>query len=101
MPRKAKLSITDSGHAKPPDFSIPKPGAKHHDAAARHYEEAARHHRQAAKLYRSARHEKASHHAHLAYAHHLSGVQHAEDAAKDHLQNHRHDSRKGRVYLQC
>ena len=54
MPRKAKLSIIDSGHAKQPDFSIPAPDAKHHDAAAQHYEEAARHHRQAAKLYRSA-----------------------------------------------
>ena len=54
MPREAKLSITDSGHAKPPDFSIPAPGAKHHDAAAQHYEEAARHHRQAAKLYHRA-----------------------------------------------
>ena len=52
MPRKAKLSITDWGHAQQPDFSIPVPDAKHHDAAAQHYEEAARHHRQAAKLYR-------------------------------------------------
>ena len=87
MPKRTKLSITDSGHAKPPDFSIPAPGAKHHDAAAQHFGEAARHHRQAAKLNGSARHEKASHHAHLAHAHHLRGVQHAEEAARTHLQN--------------
>ena len=92
MPRKAKLSLTDWGHARQPDFSIPVPGAKPHDAAAQHYEEAARHHRQAAKLYRSAHHEKANHHAHLAYAHHLRGQQHAEEAAKSDLKNYHANS---------
>jgi hypothetical protein len=93
MPRKAKLSIDDSGHAKPPDFSIPLPGAKHHDAAAQHYEEAARHQRQAAKLYRSTHHEEASQPAQLAQADQLRRVQQAEEAAKANLKNHRDDSR--------
>jgi len=48
MPKGTKLVITDSGHARRPDFSIPAAGAKHHDAAAKHFAEAARHHRQAA-----------------------------------------------------
>ena len=63
MPRKAKLSEAESGHAKRPNFSIPPPEAKHHDVAAQYFEEAARHHRQAAKLYSSTRHENASRHA--------------------------------------
>jgi hypothetical protein len=92
MPIGAKRPISDSGHAKPPDFSIPVPAAKHHDAAARHYEEAARHHRQAAEHYKSGHHEKASHHAHLAYAHHLHAEQHAEEAAKAHIKNYLDDS---------
>jgi hypothetical protein len=92
MPRKAKLAITDSGHAKPPDFSIPAPAAKHHDAAAQHYGEAARHLRQAAKLNDSAPYEKANPHAHLADAHHQRGLQHDEEAAKTHLKNHLDDS---------
>lgn len=85
MPKRTKLSITDWGHAKPPDFSIPAPAAKHHDAAAQHYGEAARHHRQAAKLNGSAPHEKANHHAHLANAHHQRGVGQAEETARTHL----------------
>jgi len=89
MPKGTKLVITDSGHARRPDFSIPAAGAKHHDAAAKHFAEAARHHRQAAKLYQSGESEKASHHAHIAYAHHLHAEQHAEEAAKDHLKNQR------------
>lgn len=101
MPRKANLSSTDSGHAKAPDFSIPVLAAIHHDAAAQHYEEAARHHRQAAKLYRSALHEKASHHAHLAHAHDLRGVQYAEEAAKDLVKSHRDDFRKGKEGTPC
>jgi hypothetical protein len=101
MPRKAKLSTTDWGHAQQPDFSIPAPGAKHHDAAAQHYEEAARHHRQAAKLYQTGHSEKASHHAQLAHAHSLSAVQHAEYAAKGRLKNHPHGSREGKEYLPC
>ena len=92
MPRKAKLAITDSGHAKPPDFSIPAPAAKHHDAAAKHYGEAARHHREAAKLNGSALYEKANPHAYLANAHDQRGVQHAEEAAETHLKNHLDDS---------
>ena len=89
MLRGTRLSITDSGHAKRPDFSIPAAGAKHHDAAAKHFAEAARHHRQAAKLSMSGHPEKASHHAHMAYAHRLHAEQHAEAAAKDHLKNQR------------
>jgi hypothetical protein len=88
MPRKAKLSNTDWGHAQQPDFSIPAPAAKHHDAAAKHYEEAARHHRQAAKLYQAGYYQKAGHHAHLAYAHHLHAEQHSEEAAKAHTKKH-------------
>lgn len=87
MPRKAKLAITDSGHAKRPDFSIPAPGAKHHDAAAQHYEEAAQHHRKAAELYQAGHYQKASHHAHLAYAHHLEAERHAAEAAKAHMKS--------------
>jgi len=92
MPRKAKLIITETGHAKQPDFLIPMPGAKHNDAAAQHYGEAARHQRQAAKLNGSAPHEKANHHAHLTNAHDQRGVQHAKEAAKTHLKNHLDDS---------
>jgi hypothetical protein len=92
MPRGVKPSLTDWGHAKAPDFSIPVPAAQHHDAAAKHYEEAARHHRQAAKLLLSGPHEKVSHHAHLAYAHRLHAEQHAEEAAKAHLKNRIDDS---------
>jgi hypothetical protein len=68
MPKKAKLSLTERGHARPPDFSIPLPGARHHDAAAQHYGEAARHQRQAAKLHQIAQDEKACDHALLAPA---------------------------------
>jgi len=64
----ASLSITDSGHTKTPDFSIPVPGATHHDAPAQHDEEAVRHRQQAAELYQYGHHEKVSHHAHLASA---------------------------------
>ena len=92
MPTGAKRPIADSKHAKQPDFSIPGAAAKHHDLAAQHYEEAARHHREAAQDYQSGRHEKASHHAHLAYAHHLHAEQHAEEAAKAHIKNHLDDS---------
>jgi len=93
MPIGAKSSITDWGHAKRPDFSIPVPGAKHHESAVQHYEEAARHHRKAAELCLSGHCEKASHHAHLAYAHHLRAEEHAVEAAKAHLKNHLDKSR--------
>ncbi|MGA2987078.1 MAG: hypothetical protein ABSG32_25040 [Terriglobia bacterium] len=89
MPKGAKRSIIDSGHAQRPDFSIPAPGAEHHDAAAEHYEEAARQHRQAARFYQAGHYERASHHAQLAYAHHLQAVQHAEEAAKAHMKSSR------------
>ena len=71
MPRKAEVSMADWGHAKPPDFSIPRARGKAPRRSSATLQEAARHHRQAAKLYRSAQHEKASHHAHLAYAQQL------------------------------
>jgi hypothetical protein len=89
MPRGAKPSPTDWGHAKRPDFSIPVPAARHHDVAAKHYEEAARHHRQAAKLYQIGRAQKASHQADMAYSHHLKATQHAADAAKAHMKSPR------------
>jgi hypothetical protein len=92
MPRKAKLSKAESGHAKQPDLSIPAPGAGRHDAAAQHYEEAARHHRQAAKLYSSTRHEKASRHAHLAHGNHLHAEQLVTEAAKAHTKYYLDDS---------
>lgn len=101
MPRKAKLSPSDWGHAHAPDFSIPALSARHHDAAAQHYEEAARHQRQAAKLDGATHHDKASHPAHMAHARHLSGVHHAENETEDHLDNLRHDSREGKEYLPC
>jgi hypothetical protein len=88
----ASPSITDSAHAKTPDFSIPVPGATHHDALAQHDEEATRHRQQAAKLYLCGHHKKVSHHAHLAYAHPLHAKQHAEEAAKAHMKNHLDDS---------
>ena len=88
MPRGAKLSITNSGHTKPPDFSIPVPAAKHHDAPAQHHEEAARHHQQAAKLYQSSHRGKVSHRAHLAHVHRLRAEQRAEEAAKAQMKNH-------------
>ena len=87
MPRGAKLSIIGSGCAKPLDFSIRTPGAKHHNAAAQHYEEAARHHRKAAELYQAGHYQKASHYAHLAYAHHLEAERHAAEAAKAHMKS--------------
>ena len=90
MPRKAKLCLIDSGHAKQPDFSIPMPGAERHDAVAQHYEEAARHRRQAAKLSSSALHEKASHHVYQ--PHHLPAEQQAEQDGKTHVKNHLGDS---------
>lgn len=93
MPRKANLSITDSGHAKQPDFSIPAAGAKHHDAVAKHFDEAARRQRQAAKLYQSGHPEKARYHAQLRYAHHLHAEQHVEETAKVDLQNYYGSSR--------
>lgn len=93
MPRKTKLSIIDWGHAQQPDFSIPVPDAKHHDAAAQHYEEAARHRRQAAKLSDSASRDKASHHAHPVYAHHLHAERQAEESAQAEIKNHLEDSR--------
>lgn len=83
-----KHPIADSEHAKQPDFSIPGAAAKHHDAAAQYYEEAARQHREASKYYQSGDHEKAGHHAHLAYAHHLHAEQHAAEAAKAQIKNH-------------
>ena len=86
------LSITDSGHTKTPGFSIPVPGATHHDAPAQHDEEAARHRQQAAELYQCGHDGKVSHHAHLAYAHPLHAKQHAEEAAKAHMKNHLDDS---------
>ena len=93
MLRKAKFSGADSGHAKPPDFSIPPPEAKHHDMAAQYYEEAARHHRQAAKLYSSTRQEKASRHApHLAYGNHLHAEQPVEEGARAHPKNYLDES---------
>jgi hypothetical protein len=85
MPKRTKLSITDWGHAKPPDFSVPAPAAKRHDAAAQHFAEAARHYRQAAKVSLSAHPEKPSHHAHVARAHRLHAEQHTGEAAKDPL----------------
>ena len=88
MFRQALRLIADSDRAKAPDFSIPRTGEQHHDAAAQHYEEAARHHRMAAKQEPSGRHEKAGHYAHLAYAHHIHAEQHAAEAAKAHAQNH-------------
>ena len=93
MPRKAKLSIPDWGHARQSEFSISGPYARHRDAAAQHYEEAVRHYRQAAKLYRSAQHEKASQHVHLAYTHHLQVGHHAAEAAQVHLKKHLDNSR--------
>ena len=90
----ASLSITDSGHTKTPDFSIPVPGATHHDAPVQHDEEAARHRQQAAELYQCGRHEKVSHHAHLAYAHHLEAERHAAEAAKAHMKSSQRFSSK-------
>ena len=87
MPRKAKPSITDWGHAQQPNFGIPLPGAEHHDAAAQHYGEAARHQRQAAKLSLSGHPGKASHRAHRSAAPNLHGERHAEEAAKSDLEN--------------
>ena len=46
----------------------------------------------AAKLYQCGHHEKASHHAHLAYADHLHTKQHAEEPAKAHMKKHLDDS---------
>lgn len=83
MPRKAKLSGAESGHAKRPDFSIPPPEAKHHDVAAQYYEEAARHHRRTAKLHSSTRQEKASRRVlHLAYGNQLDAEQPVEEGAR-------------------
>ena len=67
--------------------------SKHHDAAAQHYEEAARHRRQAAKLSDSASRDKASHHAHPVYAHHLHAERQAEESAQADIKNHLEDSR--------
>src|SRR5689334_9613663 len=57
-------------------------GAQHHYQAAEHHEKAARHHRKAAKYYEHGENEKAVHHAHIAYGHHLHAVHHTEEAAK-------------------
>jgi hypothetical protein len=89
MPRKAKLSITDSRHARRPDFSIPAAGAKRHDATANYFAEAARHRRQAAKLNQSGHPEKASPHSQLRHAPYLHSGQDAEQTAKDLLKNQR------------
>jgi len=88
MSKQALQLIAESDRAKAPDFSIPRSGAQHHDAAAQHYEEAARHHRQAAKHCQAGHCEKTAHYAHLAYAHHLYAEQHAAEAAKSHAKNH-------------
>jgi len=93
MRKKAKLSLDDSGHAKQPDFSIPAPGARHHDAAALHYGEAARHQRQAAKLNRSTQYEKASPCAQLADGDPRREVSHMEETAKADLKKHPDGSR--------
>jgi len=88
MSKQAPRLIADSDRAKAPDFSIPRTGAEHHEAAAQHHEQAARHHRLAAKHDHSGYHEKAGHCAHLAYAHHMYAEQHAAEAAKSHAKNH-------------
>jgi len=88
MSKQALRVIADSDRAKAPDFSIPRTGAQHHDAAAQHYEEAARHHRVAAKQDQNGHHDKAAQYAHLAYAHHVHAEQHAIEAAKAHAKNH-------------
>jgi hypothetical protein len=40
---------------------------EHHEQAAQHYEHAAKHHREAAKHHRAGNHEKAAHHARIAW----------------------------------
>ena len=42
---------------------------EHHEHAAQHYEQAAKHHREAAKHHKAGNHEKAAHHARIAFGH--------------------------------
>jgi hypothetical protein len=44
---------------------------EHHEQAAQHYEHAAKYHREAAKHHKAGNHEKAAHHARIAFGHYL------------------------------
>ena len=91
MLKVIKRRIADSDRARRPDFSIPEAAARDRGAAL-HHEEAARQHREAAKLHDSGQHEKASHHALLANAHHLQAKEYAKEVANAQLKNRRHDT---------
>ena len=53
-----------------------------------HLEQAAREHREAAKQHLEGQHEKAAHHAVLAYTHALQAKEHKQNAFMEHLKAH-------------
>ena len=61
---------------------------EHHEQAAQHYEHAAKHHREAAKLHQAGSHEKAAHHARIAFGHYLEAADHQNHAARQHAKMH-------------
>ena len=59
-----------------------------HTKSATSHKEAAKHHEAAAKHVAAGEHEAAAHHAQCAQGHLTAAVQHVEDVAKTHLEEH-------------
>ena len=53
---------------------------EHHEHAAQYYEQAAKHHREAAKHHKAGNHEKAAHHARIAFGCYLEAAEHQSNS---------------------
>src|SRR5215469_13852120 len=81
-------NLSKGAHCAPETHMSKHQGAEHHRQAADHHEKAAEHHRRAAEHHDNEDHVEAAHHAHVAHGHSLHATHHAEEAGKQHANNH-------------
>jgi hypothetical protein len=93
-PLSPVFELSPGGHTVVPhhfireEYPMSKKATEQHKQAAEQHTHAARHHSEAAKHHDAGHHEKAAHHAHLSRAHAVVAGEHADHAAKAHIEDH-------------